>query len=55
MRVEVDCQLDLIGGEAKGQPGRVSHRKGAIELSGKGVEIWCEDSRGGGRGDEESD
>jgi len=41
-RVGLDCQLDLIGGEAKGQPGRVSHWEGSVELGGEGLKVRCE-------------
>jgi len=52
----VDCQLDLVGGEAKVPPGRVSHWERTIEWGCEGVKIWCEGSRWGGRvGDEERD
>ena len=44
----MDCQLDIVGDEAKGQPGRVSHQEGTAELSGKRVEISCEGSGGTG-------
>jgi len=49
----VDGELGFVGGEAKGQPGRVSHREGLVELGGEGVEVGREDRSGSGRvGDE---
>ena len=45
----VDRELDLVGGKAKEQRGRISPREGAVELAGEGVEVWCEGARGGGR------
>ena len=52
----MDCQLDFVGGETKGQPGRVSHQERTVELSGEGVEVRGEGSRQSGKvGDEESD
>jgi len=37
----VDPELDLVDGEAEGQPGSVSHGKGAVEVGGQGVQVWC--------------
>ena len=49
-------ELDLVGGEAEGQPGGLAHREGLIKLGGKSVEVGCEGGSGGGRvGDEEGD
>ena len=42
----VDAKLEFIGGEAEGQPGRVSHGKGRGEWCCKCLEVW---SKGGGR------
>ena len=52
----MDCQLDLVGGEAKGQPGRVTHWERTVELGSEGVDVWSKGSRGGGRvGDDKCD
>ena len=52
----MDCQLDLVGGKAKGHPRRVCHWQGTVELGGEGVEVWREGGRGGGRvGEEETE
>jgi len=52
-REGVDGKLDLIGGEAEGQPGRVAHGEGLVELAGECVEIGREGRRRGGTvGDE---
>jgi len=52
----VDCQLDLVGGEAKGQPARVTYWERGTEFSEKGVEVWLESGCGGGSiGDMEGD
>jgi len=49
-------ELDFVGGEAEGQLGRVSHRKRAVELCRKCVEVLCKSGSGGGSvGDEEGD
>jgi len=49
----VNGELGFVGGEAKGQPGRVSHWERLIELGGEGVEVGREGCRGSGRvGDE---
>ena len=41
-------ELDFLGGEAEGQRGRVSNRKGAVELRRERVKVWCKG--GSGRG-----
>jgi len=52
----VDGELDLVGGEAEGQPGRISHWERAVELCHKCVEVLCESGSGGGSvGDQEGD
>ena len=52
----MDGELSFVGGEAKGQPGRLADRERLIELAGKGVEVWGKGSGGGGRvGDEKGD
>jgi len=52
----VNGELDFVGGEAEGQPGRVSHVKGAVELCCKRVEVWSKGrSKGGSVGDQEGD
>ena len=49
-------ELDLVGGEAEAQPGRLAHREGLVKLGGKSVEIGCEGgSRGCRVGDKEGD
>jgi len=42
----VDGKLGLVGGEAEGQPGRVSHREKLVELGGKGIKVGCKDGSG---------
>ena len=50
------CKLGLVGGEAEGQPGRLSHREGFVKLGGESVEVGRESGGGGGSvGDEEGD
>jgi len=52
----VDGELSLVRGEAEGQPGRISHLEGFVELGGECVEVRCEGGSGGGRvGDEQGD
>jgi len=52
----VNGELDFVGGEAEGYPGRDSQGKGAIELSCKCVEVWRKGGNGGGSvGDQEGD
>jgi len=52
----VNGELHLVGSQAEGQPGRVSHGKRAVELHRKSVEVWCQGgSRGGTVGDKEGD
>ena len=52
----MDGELDFVGGEAQGLPGRVSHREEAVELRHERVEVQCEGGSGGGRvGDQEGD
>jgi len=43
----VDCQLDLVGGEAKGQPGRVTHWERTVESGSEGVDVWSKGSHEG--------
>jgi len=45
----VDGELGFVEGEAEGQPGRLSHQEGFVELGRKGVEVGCEGGGGGGR------
>jgi len=55
-REAVDGKLNLIGGEAEGPPGRVTHWERFVELSGESVEIGGKGHREGGRvGDELGD
>jgi len=42
----VDGELGHVGGEAEGQPGRVSHRERLVELGGKGVEVGAKAATG---------
>ena len=52
----MDRKLSFVGGEAKGQPGRLAHRERLVELVGEGVEVWGKGRSGGGRvGDEKGD
>jgi len=52
----VDGELGLVRGEAEGQPGRLAHREGLIQLGRESVEVRCEGGSGGGRvGDENGD
>jgi len=52
----VDGELGLVGSEAKGQPGRVSHREGLVELGREGIKVGREGRSGSGRvGDEQGD
>ena len=49
-------ELDFVGGEAEGQPGRLAHREEFVKLGGESVKIGCEGGSGGGRvGDKEGD
>ena len=41
-RKGVNGELNCVGGEAEGQPGKVTHRKGAVELHREYVEVSCE-------------
>lgn len=55
-RKRVNGELDFVGGEEEGQPGRVSYGKGAVELCCKYVEVWSKGrSRGCCVGDQEGD
>ena len=52
----MNAELDLVGGKAEGQPGRVSHREGAVDLRCKRVEVWSKrGSRAGSVSDQEGD
>jgi len=52
----VDGELSLVGGEAKGQPGKLTHRERLVELVGEGVEVWGKGRGGSGRvGDKKGD
>jgi len=37
----VDVGLSFVGGEAEGQPGRLSHRARLGELAGQGIKVRC--------------
>jgi len=45
----VDGELGFVGGEAEGQPWRVSHGERLVELGGEGVELPCEGCGRSGR------
>ena len=45
----MDGELNLVGGEAKGQPGRLAHRERLVELVGECVKVWGKGRGGGGR------
>jgi len=52
----MNSQLDFVGGQAKGQTGRISHGKRVHELRRKCVKVWGESGSGGGSiGDQEGD
>jgi len=50
----VDGELGLVGGEAKGQPGRVSHRERLVELGREGIKVGRKGRSGSGRVSDES-
>jgi len=55
-RKGVDGELSFVGGEAEGQPGRISHGERLVELGREGVEIRRKGCGGSGRvGDEKGD
>ena len=45
----VDGELGFVGGEAEGQPGRLSHWERLVELAGQGIKVGCEGGSGVGR------
>jgi len=44
----MDGELDLVGSEVEGQPGRVSHQERAVEMRCKGFKVWSEGGSGVG-------
>jgi len=46
----VDGELGLVGGETQGQPGRLTHWEGFVELGRESIEVRCEGGGGGGMG-----